>query len=216
MGFEQAFEFSEPGKPRVSYIKVNDHQFIELYEAVAGSRPGFMHICFESADLQSLHGAYLSEGLQPTEAKKFRAGNLLFTVNDPEGQLLEFTQYLRGSLHSNEIGKHLGAHRISEHLLLSSTPAATAPSQKSFYVSKLGFRDVPQSEDQLQVPGKSEDAVELLQPEVKPRIVFAVTSLRQTVKALRRRQLTIKAVQKKLFYVQDPDGTLVMFTVPGS
>lgn len=215
LGFEQAFEFADPGKPRVSYIKVNDRQFIELYEAATGSQLGFMHICFESADLQSLHAAYVSEGLQPTEAKKFRAGNLLFTMNDPEGQLLEFTQYLPGSLHSNEIGKHLGAHRISGHLQGSSTPAKNLGDQKSFYASKLGFRAVPRSEKQLELLGKSQDAIELLQGvELKPRIVFAVSSLKQTVKMLRRRHLTVKALQKKQFYVEDPDGTLVMFTVP--
>src|SRR5271154_3382702 len=31
LGFEQAFEIADPGKPLVSYIKINDRQFIEFY-----------------------------------------------------------------------------------------------------------------------------------------------------------------------------------------
>jgi len=98
LGFDQAFEVGEPGKARESFIKVNDRQFLELYEKSGDSKPGFMHICFETRDIESLHSAYVKLGLSPTEVRKFRAGNLLFVVHDPGGQLVEYTQYpLRGA-----------------------------------------------------------------------------------------------------------------------
>jgi len=216
LGFEQAFEFSDPGKPRVSYLKINDRQFIELYQNTEGSEPGFMHICLETGDIEALHKAYVNAGLRPTETKKFRAGNLLFTMHDPEGQLLEYTQYLPGSLHSNDNGKHLGKHRISEHLLRSSTSAKDRSSQRDFYASKLGFRSVAGSSDQLGLPGKSQDGIELLSAtDAKPRIVFAVHSLSRTTKYLRTHGLAVKRLEKML-YVTDPDGVVVLFAVPGS
>ena len=39
LGFEQSFEFADRGKPPVSYIKVSDHQFIELYGCADASQP---------------------------------------------------------------------------------------------------------------------------------------------------------------------------------
>ena len=59
---------------------------------------GLIHICYEVHDIESLRNAYIKLGLNPPEAKKFRAGNLLFVLRDPEGQIVEFTQYLPGSL----------------------------------------------------------------------------------------------------------------------
>ncbi len=59
------------------------------------------------ADIESLHKAYVAAGLQPTEPKKARAGNLLFVMHGPDNQLLEYTQYMPDSLHSLSHGKHL-------------------------------------------------------------------------------------------------------------
>jgi len=53
LGFEQAFEFADPGKPPVSYMKINDRQFIELYGRADDSQPlGLMHVCYEVADIR--------------------------------------------------------------------------------------------------------------------------------------------------------------------
>jgi len=143
LGFEEAFEFADPGKPEVSFIKLNDHQFIELYQRSEDSQPGLMHICFESNDIESLRTAYLKQGLQPTETKKFRAGNLLFVIHDPEGQLLEYTQYLLGSLHSLDQGKHLGEHWISEHLYSPRLRRKTLPLSVRSTRSNLDSKPVP-------------------------------------------------------------------------
>jgi len=118
LGFEQSFEFADPGKPPVAYIKINDRQFVELYQRVDASQPvALLHICYEASDIQALRNEYLQRGLDPSEIRKFRAGNLLFTLHGPEGELLEYTQYLPGSLHVEDRGKHLGARRVSDHLL---------------------------------------------------------------------------------------------------
>src|SRR5882724_10155913 len=122
LGFEQAFEFRDAGKTSVAYIKVNDRQFIELIPRTSDSQPGgILHKCFEVADIESLHEAYVERGLQPTESKKARAGNLLFVMYGPDNQLLEFTQYLPESLHSQDHGKHLSPRRISPHMLAATT-----------------------------------------------------------------------------------------------
>jgi len=61
--------------------------------------------------------------LQPTTVEKGRAGNLLFAVRDPGGFIVEFLEFLPGSLHLNATGKSLGASRISDRLLSVAVPA---------------------------------------------------------------------------------------------
>ena len=86
LGFEEAFHFGEGDAITQSFLKVNDRQFIELYPATAKQPAGFLHLCFEGADLNALHDFDLSRRLTPISVRKARAGNLLFTAEGPEHQ----------------------------------------------------------------------------------------------------------------------------------
>ena len=57
LGFEQAFANTSPdGKVTQSFIKVNDRQFIEVYpQSKPGEELGWMHVCYESGDLNALY-----------------------------------------------------------------------------------------------------------------------------------------------------------------
>jgi catechol 2,3-dioxygenase-like lactoylglutathione lyase family enzyme len=217
LGFEQAFEFADAGKPPVSYIKVNDRQFIELYGGASDSQPaGLMHVCYEAADIAALWNEYTKRGLHPSERKKGRAGNLLFMFPGPEGQLLEYTQYLPDSLHSEDRGQHLGSHRGSRDLVRASFSVKDVTSERVFYTQKLGFTEVSENGAvRLRLPGNSGEKVELqaIAPSAKPRIVFAVADFRFAEKDLRSRGL---APQKKdgSAVVVDPDGVIVEFASP--
>jgi hypothetical protein len=207
-----ALEFTDPGKPRVSFIKINDRQFIELYERTEDSQqPSLMHICFETGDIATLRGAYIKEGLEATEIKKFRAGNLLFGMHDPEGQLIEYTRYLPGSLHFSDRGRHLGKQGVSEYLLGASTPVQDLASERAFYISKLGFRATDSGPGNLLLPGESGEGVELFSKsaDYKANIVFRVKSLSGTARNLRELNLRRRA---RNLYTEDPDGTVVVFT----
>ncbi|HJZ64073.1 MAG TPA: hypothetical protein VKD70_07130 [Candidatus Acidoferrum sp.] len=123
LGFEEAFSFSDPGKPPASYIKVNDNQFIELYGRADDSQPlGLMHVCYKAPDIQSVWAEYAKRGINSPQPRKARAGNLLFLFRGPESQIIEFTQYLPGSLHFEDRGKHLGERRSSQELISATVP----------------------------------------------------------------------------------------------
>src|ERR1700716_2198730 len=84
LGFEQAFDLRKDDVPYESFIKVNDHQFIELYPVTPKDpAPGFLHLCFEGVDLNAIYDDYISHGLTPTAVRKAGAGNLLFTMARP-------------------------------------------------------------------------------------------------------------------------------------
>lgn len=214
LGFEQAFEFTDPGKPPVSYIKINDRQFIELYGRSNESQPtGLLHVCYEAFGIETLWNDYVKRGLNPPHSRKARAGNLLFVFHDPEGHTLEYTQYLPGSLHFEDRGKHLGDRRISQHLFLAVIPVQDVNAEHAFYTSKLGFQDIGAAATvRMRLPGDSGDEIELesAAPPAKPRLAFAVANLARVAKDLRDRSLTVGTGIDSIS-VTDPDGTVIVF-----
>lgn len=218
LGFEQAFEFGDARGTSVSYMKVNDRQFIELYRRGQPSEPlGLMHICFDTSDIARVHDAYVKRGLKPRDVVKARAGNLLFSLHDPEGQLLEYTEYLPGSLHSNERGKHLGKDRISDHMVCASAPVKDLAAERAFYIGTLGFEDLARDGvARLRAPGSSGEVVQL-EPSTsdwKPRIEFAVADVPRTRDELRKRGLAVR-MSGGAALVTDPDGAVIVFTASG-
>jgi catechol 2,3-dioxygenase-like lactoylglutathione lyase family enzyme len=218
LGFEQAFEFADAGKTSVSYVKVNDHQFIELYQRKDQSQPiGFMHLCFEASDLEALAKEYVTRGLDASTLRKARAGNLLSGIHDPDGQLIEYTQYLPGSLHSEDTGKHLGEKRVSVHLLRVAIHARNLAAVEAFYTDKLAFELLSDGASVgLRLPGDSGEEIDLAaNGSVNSRIVFEVSDLRQASEALRSRGLKVLD-QDKTVSAMDPDGTIVTFALKSS
>jgi rhamnogalacturonyl hydrolase YesR len=216
LGFEQAFRFDDSGRTVVDFRKINDHQFIELYPRTADSQPlGMMHICFESADLAGLRAEYLKRNLEPTPIDKARAGNLLFSLRDPEGQVLEFLQYLPGSLHFEDRGRHLGERRISSRLARAAANVRSVSGAQAFYSDRLGFET--RGDGRLLVPGSSGDEVELQAnaSDARPRIVFEVPDVARAALELRRRGFAPVATAGEV-RVADPDGVILAFAPPAS
>src|SRR5580698_249657 len=188
LGFEQAFTFTKEGVVTESFLKVNDQQFIEMYPQQQPSQSiGFMHVCFEGADLDALNKDYVARGLSPTPVRRAGAGNLLFTMEGPEKQNIEYAQYMPGSLHSNDRGKHLGANRISKQIAAVSITLNDPNAAEPFYTQKLSFRALQRfggfGRIALQLPGQSLQVVQLA-PEGAFEIYFPVSNLRDTAARL--------------------------------
>jgi catechol 2,3-dioxygenase-like lactoylglutathione lyase family enzyme len=214
LGIEQGFEFSDNGRISVAYLKVNDRQFIELIPRTSDSQPGgILHTCFEVADIGPLHKAYLDKGLQPTEPKKARAGNLLFVMHGPDNQLLEYTQYMPESLHSLSRGRYLG-DRISTHMLEATTPVKDLSGERAYYADKLGFKSASANGNQIFVAGNSGDKVELQadSPDAKPRVVFTVVSVKKAARELHKRGFKVQKEHHGVS-VTDPDGAILVFAL---
>ena len=210
LGWDQAFEFGDDKGTDTSYVKVSDHQYIELCRRNRASDPiGFMHICLETIDLDRLSAAYTALGLTPTESKKGHAGNILFNLRDPEGQVIEYTQYLPGSLHTNARGKFVNEARISDHMINVVMTAKDVDTEKAFFIGKLGFSG---SGYVLSLPGTPGETVEL-KPRVAgetPEIRFAADPKRAAAE-LKRRGLEVK-MAGGVTEVRDPDGTAIDFS----
>jgi catechol 2,3-dioxygenase-like lactoylglutathione lyase family enzyme len=211
LGWEPAFEFSDEKGTSTSYVKVNDRQFIELYRRGAPTEPlGLMHICLEGADLETLAAAYRKGGVTTTDPRKARAGNVLFNIHDPEGHLVEYTQYLPGSLHMNERGKHVLETRMSDQMIRVSQSVTDIAAVAAFFTGKLGFKNLEHG--QLGAPGASGEQIQLetSTADWKPGAVFQVADLKRTAEELKKRGVPVE-ITAGAAMVRDPDGAHLLF-----
>lgn len=79
------------------------HQFIELYGRSDDSQAiGIMHVCYEATDIEAVRKEYDSLGIITPQSRRARTGNLLFSIHESGRAIIEYTQYLLGSLHYND------------------------------------------------------------------------------------------------------------------
>ncbi len=219
LGFQQFFAFEKDGVPTESFIKVNDRQFIELYPKEQGKPNGFLHLCYDGEDLNALHDFDVAQGLPPTAVRKAGAGNLLFTLRGPEDQNIEYTQYMPGSRHYEDRGKHLGPAggpnsgpaRIADSLFAVALGMKDVPAAKAYYLDKLRFTTVGHS-NALLIPG-SENQQVLIEPLTGPRsrIFLLVPDLKKAAAELKQRGIPAITSRHQIT-MKDPDGNLLVLT----
>jgi catechol 2,3-dioxygenase-like lactoylglutathione lyase family enzyme len=221
LGFEEAFTSDNDGVTTQSFIKINDRQFIELYPRAQPTDPvGFMHVCFESEDIVTLRSFYQGRGLTPTPVRKAHAGNLLFTLEGPEKQNIEYTEYMPGSRHSNDSGQHLGKDRIATAIVAAALDMQDPRAAETFYIDKLAFSHGKHLEPEaknssnvwLQLPGTSAQSIAFNSHSADSafRLLLAVDNLKQT--AARLQTLNIPSSKSGAsLAIHDPDGNILVF-----
>ncbi len=218
LGFEESFRFDANGKTAEVFVKINDTQFFEVYPQTDRSQQlGWMHVCYEVGDLDAFVPILNAHGLKPAPVKKAGAGNLISGLNDPDGRVTEFTQYMPGSKHTLDRGQHLGANRISTQLLGFELPVTDLKAAHNFY-NALGF-DVDQTATglRLSLMGNTNLRIELPQyrPGLKVEALFPVADARKAAGQLKAAGVNAN-LRGKLVFVQDPDGNSLVLLETGS
>ena len=216
LGFEQAFDLRKDNIPYESFIKINDNQFIELYPVTPKDpTPGFLHLCFEGVDLNEIYDDYVSHGLTPSPVRKAGAGNLLFTMAgplQPSGpQNIEYTQYIPGSLHSNDQGKHLGPDRVASKLIAVAVAMKDTAAARDFYINQLHFKPIANDQMDLHMPGESGQEVEIVPATfgTQARLTLQSDSLGKSARHLHKEG--IAAVKNgATLTITDPDGNILI------
>jgi catechol 2,3-dioxygenase-like lactoylglutathione lyase family enzyme len=218
LGFDEAFALSRNGAVYQSFIKINDHQFIEIYPATEKDPEiGFLHLCFEGTDLQSVYDDYIARGVTPNfKIRKAGAGNLLFTLKGPMQatgpQNIEYTQYMPGSRHYSDRGQHLGADRVGTKLISVTLAMQDPAAARSFYIDRLRFTPNAHNPMALDLPGDSGERVEIVPVASlgsKGRITLATDSLGRSAKLLKQARVPFRKSKKSLT-VTDPDGNSIV------
>jgi len=222
LGFEEAFTLTDKdGKVNESFIKLNDRQFLELYPANPDNPKqasvGFLHVCFEGDDLQAIHDDYVAHGLTPTQVRKAGAGNMLFTLAGPidaagAAQNIEYTQYMPGSRHYEDRGKHINSDRIADNLIGVSLAMQDVPAARDFYLNQLSFKSIAGDPTFLHMPGDSGQEVEITTAKslgIRARLTMRSSSLSKTAHLLKKHDIKMIKSADTLT-ISDPDGNLIM------
>jgi lactoylglutathione lyase len=120
LGYQEPFTLDKPtGGLMLTYFKVNDHQYIEVFpELKSDTEDRLSHIAFETTNIQQLRDYLASRGVKvPDTLKTGLDGNVSMMLKDPDGHNVEFVEYRPGSLHSRNFGKFLPDSRVSEHII---------------------------------------------------------------------------------------------------
>jgi len=144
LGFQEPFTIDKPtGGLMLTYFKVNDHQYIEVFpELKSETEDRLSHIAFETTNIQQLRDYLASKGVKvPDTVPAGRDGNLSMMLKDPDGHNVEFVEYRSGSLHTRNFGKFLPATRVSTHIIHVGVTVADQAAADSFYKDILGFHE---------------------------------------------------------------------------
>jgi lactoylglutathione lyase len=145
LGFEEPFMLDKPsGGLMLTYFKVNDHQYIEVFpELKSPDQDRLSHIAFETTNIQQLRDYLASRGVKvPAALKTGLDGNISFMIQDPDGHNVEFVQYMPGSLHSKNFGKFLPETRISDRIIHVGITVQDRAAADLLYLDILGFHAV--------------------------------------------------------------------------
>jgi len=143
LGYQEPFTLDKPaGGLMLTYFKVNDHQYIEVFpDLKSETQDRLSHIAFETTDIQKLRDYLASCGVKvPASVPKGRDGNLSMMLKDPDGHNVEFVQYMPGSLHTKNFGRFIPDSRVSKHIIHVGVTVADRAAADRFYKDVLGFQ----------------------------------------------------------------------------
>lgn len=118
LGFAEPFSLTnKDGSLRVTWIKINDRQSIELFPEKEAGSDRLNHVSLETSDAEAMRAYLASRGVKvPEKVGQGRIGNLNFNITDPDGHTVEIVQYAPDSWTVREKGKFMPEGRISTHM----------------------------------------------------------------------------------------------------
>lgn len=239
LGYDEAYKLNRPSKPdetRIAFIKINDHQHIELFNEPSTAPPSMIsHLCFTVSDIEQMRSFLRAKGfdVKPGHGTT-RTGDYAFEIKDPNGLLIEFVQSLATGMEMKATGKFMPADRISPRIYHVGYMVADAQKTEDFY-KMLGFTETwrgganPKelSWINMKVPD-GDDYIELMLYHSLPKtaswgtknhISLVVPDIEKSVKDLEARpaykaygkemKINTGVNQKRQVNLYDPDGTRV-------
>lgn len=245
LGYQEAYTLPKKDGDgvRIAFIKINDHQHVELFnEPPTTPRNMMSHLCFSVDDIEKMRAFLRSHGyaVKPGTGTT-KAGDYAFEIKDPNGLLIEFTQTLPSGKEAQTKGRFMSDGRISPRIYHAGYLVGDAEKTEAFY-KMLGFTETwrgganPKelSWINMKVPD-GEDYVELMLYRelgdgagwgTKNHLSLVVPDIERSVKELESRSaykeygrpLTVHTGvnQKRQVNLFDPDGTRVELMEPNT
>jgi len=169
LGFEEPFSINPDGKLSMTFIKINDHQYVELSPEAKPDEPRFIHLAVQTDNAEQFRLYLKSKGYKAPDkpAAKGRIRNTSTSVDDPDGNRIDVTQYEPDGESAKTAGKNMPDTRIATRMNHVGF-YVSKPETLRFYAELLGFREFWRGS----ADGKSISYVNLFAPEGDEYVEF--------------------------------------------
>jgi catechol 2,3-dioxygenase-like lactoylglutathione lyase family enzyme len=148
LGFQETFTLPKKdgsGGVRILFVKVNDHQYFEIFNEADRGEGQLNHISFYTDSADRMYAYLKSKGVEIMGDKgsvgKGQTGNKNFNVKDPDGHIVEIVEYMPDSWTAREYGKEMPPTRISDHIMHVGVLVGDLDKSTQFYGGILGFKE---------------------------------------------------------------------------
>ncbi|MBV9083849.1 MAG: VOC family protein [Acidobacteriaceae bacterium] len=143
LGFEEPYSLKNPnGTMSMTFLKINDRQYIELFPEREANSDRLNHISLQTDNAEGMRVYLASKGVKvPDKVPKGRIGNSNFNIKDPAGHTVEIVQYEPDGWTVRERGKHMPDTRISKRMMHVGIIVTDPETELKFYEDVLGFRE---------------------------------------------------------------------------
>ena len=144
LGYQECFNLKRKGGDgvRIAFIKINDNQYIELFNEKPRAEQMLNHISFYTDDAQGMRDYLAAKGVKvPEKVGKGQTGNKNYNITDPDGNIVEIVEYQPDSWTAREKGKFLPDTRISDHIAHVGVLIGALEPAMNFYHGILGFNE---------------------------------------------------------------------------
>src|ERR1043166_2825959 len=119
LGYAEPFKLpKQDGSDQIAFVKINDHQYIELFNEPNRGEGQLNHISIYTDNADRMREYLTQQGVKvPAQVGKGRIGYKNFTVKDPDGHEIEIVEYMKDGWSLKNAGKFMPASRISEHAM---------------------------------------------------------------------------------------------------
>ncbi len=147
LGFAEPFTL--PAKNgsgvRIAFIKVNDHQYFEIFNEADRGEGQLNHISLYTDSADRMYAYLKSKGVEIVSDQgsvgKGQTGNKNFNVKDPDGHIVEMVEYQPDSWTAREAGKFMPPTRISDRIMHVGVLVGDLDKSIRLYGDILGFRE---------------------------------------------------------------------------
>src|SRR5262245_59865345 len=144
LGYGEPYQLDNPdGSLSLTFIKINDNQYIELFPGLRADQDRLYHVSLYVDDAEAMRTYLASRGVRvPDRVGRARIGTSNFGISDPDGHTLEIVQYQSDSWAGRERGRFMSDARISARMLHVGLIAGDLTKSMTFYRDLLGFSEL--------------------------------------------------------------------------
>jgi lactoylglutathione lyase len=182
LGFGEPYKLDNAdGSLSLTFIKVNERQYIELFPEKAANTDRLLHISLETDDAEAMRVYLASKGVKvPAKVGKGRIKNSNYMITDPDGHLIEIVQYEPDGWTVREKGKFLDGPRVSTRIAHLGITVAKLDDAMKFYGDILGMQEIWRGSKD----GKVLDWVNMRVPDGKDYLEFMLYDEKPTLSRL--------------------------------